>query len=195
MTRLRTTALVLVVAVATLVGAAPARAVTYPDIGQTQAFDAPIDKKGGLLSPHAACRNWQVEARVRWRVTRLSTGTSRTYRWRGGGPGMAFPRVPTGRYRVVTVARCGESRGRQVERLAVREKTLDGTVSRAEFRQVRRGMTRARVARIVGNDGRDPWSYRGRTTRTYDMMAFWRWSLITYRDGRVVRKMWDVGHD
>jgi hypothetical protein len=26
-------------------------------------------------------------------------------------------------------------------------------------------------------------------------MAFWRWAEITYRDGRVVGKMWDVPHD
>jgi hypothetical protein len=56
-------------------------------------------------------------------------------------------------------------------------------------------MTRARVSRTVGYDGRYAGTYAGKTTRIYDMMAFWRWAEITYRDGRVVGKMWDVPHD
>ena len=72
---------------------------------------------------------------------------------------------------------------------------MDGTVSRAEWQRIKRGMTRAEVAAIVGSDGRDPFRYAGRVTVTYDLMAFWKWSLIEYRGGRVTAKYWNVGHD
>jgi hypothetical protein len=26
-------------------------------------------------------------------------------------------------------------------------------------------------------------------------MPFWAWAMVTYRDGRVVEKNWDVDHD
>jgi hypothetical protein len=56
-------------------------------------------------------------------------------------------------------------------------------------------MTRAQVAEIVGSDGRDPFRYAGKVSITYDLMAFWQWSIIEYRGGRVVAKHWNVGHD
>lgn len=56
-------------------------------------------------------------------------------------------------------------------------------------------MTRAQVAEIVGSDGRDPFRYAGKVHITYDLMAFWQWSIIEYQGGRVVAKYWNVGHD
>lgn len=192
----RVATLLLSIAIAlTPLGLSPASAAVVPQIQQSQAFDAPVGGKGGIMSPYVSCSNYRIEPRVRWTVTRLATGRSRTYRWTGALPGMHFPRVAVGRYRVRTVATCRGTSARKVDTVRVREKTYNGTVSRSEFRRVTRGMTRAQVAEIIGNDGRDPFRYNGVTTRTYDMMAFWSWSIIRYRDGRVVDKFWDVGHD
>ncbi len=78
---------------------------------------------------------------------------------------------------------------------ALEQETAASTVSRAEGRQIRTGTTRARVRQIVGNGGRDPYRYDGHSQRTYDMVPFWRWSVIRFRAGRVTDTWWDVGHD
>ena len=194
-----------VVAVVALATAAPAgaaqdsgRAASAPvrvKISNAAAFDAPIGKKGGISNPVASCSNYRVEPRTAWTLTNTDTGWTRTYRWTGSLPGMYFPRVRVGTYESSTTGRCRTVEKTRVETVTIEEKTLDGTVSRGEWVQIRRGMTRAQVAGIVGNPGRDPSRWDGKLTMTYDMMRFWRWSFITYRDGRVVDKLWNVAHD
>lgn len=166
-----------------------------PRIPKPQAFDAPTGGKGGISNPVANCTDYRVEPRTKWTLTSLATGRSRTYSWRGAYPGMYFPRVEPGEYRSKTSVKCRAQSLTRTHFVHVGEKTAAETVSRTEWRQIRRGMTRARVANIVGTDGRDPFSYAGKTIFTYDMMPFWRWSLVTYRNGRVVSKTWNVGHD
>ena len=166
-----------------------------PRIPAPAAFDAPAGGKGGVSNPVANCTNYRVEPRTRWTLTSVATGWSRTWSWRGALPGMYFPRVKPGIYRSETTVKCRTQSRSRTHRVHVGEKTAAGTVSRSEWRQIRRGMTRAQVADIVGNPGRDPFRYGGKTTWTYDMMPFWAWSLVSYRDGRVVSKMWNVGHD
>ena len=122
-------------------------------------------------------------------------GYTRTYRWKGALPGVYFPRVKVGTYRSTTTAWCRTNKATRTQAVRVTEKTLQTTISRAEFRRIKRGMSRDRVRHIVGYPGLDAGTYAGEATRNYDMMAFWRWASITYRDGRVVRKAWDVDHD
>ena len=164
-------------------------------ISGAAAFDAPIGARGGISNPVASCPNYRVEPKTAWTLANTDTGLTHTYRWTGSFPGMYFPRVPVGTYKSTTTARCHRNEKTRVETVTIKEKTLDGTVSRAEWRQIRRGMTRAEVADIVGSGGRDPSRGDGKLTVTYDMMKFWRWSLISYREGRVVDKYWNVGHD
>lgn len=83
------------------------------------------------------------------------------------------------------------AKGLRRQSLTVKEKALETRISRAEFRGIRRGMSRARVDQIVGYDGRSAGAFGARPMRNYDMMAFWRWAMITYSDGRLVNKMWD----
>lgn len=158
-------------------------------------FDAPTGGKGGITNAVVWCRNYRVEARTTMTIINLDTGWRRTHRWRGSLPGYWFPRVVVGHYKVKTVGRCGAHVASRVQRLRITEKTAGTTISREEFDTIRRGMSRAEVRAIVGNDGRDPYTYRRRTTRIYDMMPFWRWSNVTYRDGLVVGKYWNVAHD
>ena len=164
-------------------------------ISNAAAFDAPIGEKGGISNPMASCSNYRVEPKITWTLTNTDTGWTRTYRWTGDLPGVYFPRVAVGTYESTTTGKCRTVERTRLETVTVEEKTLDGTVSRGEWVQIRRGMTRAQVAEIVGNDGRDPSRWDGRVTMTYDMMRFWRWSFITYRHGRVVDKLWNVAHD
>ena len=179
----------------TMLGSTPAAADSRPDIGPPSAFDAPVGQRGGIMSPAVSCADSDARVRVRWSVTNLDSGDRSTYRWRVAAPGMRFPRLPVGDYRSRTVARCDGASARDVRRVSIGQKTHLSTVSRSEFRRIERGMTPRQVRRIVGNPGRDPFRYGGRRTLTYDNMAFWRWSLVSYRDGRVVAKHWDVGHD
>lgn len=188
----------LVVAIASLTSVAtgpPAAAAPRPDINPAQAFDAPIGERGGILSPAVFCEDWDSKVRVRWTVTNVETGDQQSYRWRTAAPGMEFPRLPVGDYRSRTVATCDGARASDVDQVSIRQKTRRSTLSRPEFRRIERGMTPSQVRRLVGNPGRDPFRWDGKRTLTYDNMAFWRWSLVTYRDGRVVEKYWDVGHD
>jgi len=163
-------------------------------IGTTPAFDAPIGRKGGVENPVALCSDYS-DPKSEWTLTNTETGWSRTYEWVGSLPGMYFPRVPVGEYLSESSATCRRVTRTRSEVVTVEEKTLEGTVSRAEWDQIRRGMTRVEVADIVGSNGRDPFRWDGRLGVTYDMMPFWRWSLINYRNGRVVEKHWNVGHD
>lgn len=190
----------LALATAAPVGAAQATgqaasATVRVTISNPAVFDAPIGEKGGISNPVASCTNYRVEPRTKWTLTNTDTGWTRTYRWTGALPGMYFPRVPVGTYESTTTGKCRKVEKTRVQTVTVKEKTLDGTVSRGEWVQIRRGMTRAQVADIVGNAGRDPFRWDGKLTVTYDMMRFWRWSLISYRDGRVVEKLWNVAHD
>lgn len=175
-------------------GAAEAQGVR-PRIPAPVAVDAPTGHKGGVLNPFVSCSAYTVEPRVTWRLTSVETGRSHTYRWTGALPGVHFPRVPVGVYRSTTTARCHGARLTRTHTVRVLQKTPATTISRAEFRRIHRGMTRARVRHVVGFDGTACWTYARRTTCSYDMMPFWAWANVTYRDGRVVAKDWDVDHD
>ncbi|MEV7431848.1 hypothetical protein AB0N29_19710 [Nocardioides sp. NPDC092400] len=190
------TALVATLLAATMtVFGAPATAKSAPKIYEAVAFDAPIDAKGGVMNPVPYCSNYRTEPRVRWVLANAETGYSRTFRWRGSLPGLYFPRVEAGTYRSTVVAWCGKAKARDVHSVEVGQKTHQTTVSKAEFRRVKVGMTPQRVRQIVGYGGVATPVYAGERTRTYDMMAFWRWSVVVYRHGKVVRKYWDVDHD
>jgi hypothetical protein len=176
--------------------AAPgAYAAVRPAIEKPDAVDAPAGGRGGVMNPFVSCTGYRVDPRVRWTLTSVGTGVAHTYTWTGAYPGMYFPRVRPGTYRSHTIAWCRGTRLVRDHTVRVGEKDAATTISRSEFDAVRRGMTRTEVSRVVGFDGRDCTRWSGRTTCTYDMMAFWAWSLITYRDGLVVDKAWDVGHD
>ena len=164
-------------------------------ISSPSAVPAPKDEQGGVMSPYVSCSKAQVAPRVKWVLTSRATGESQTYRWRGAYPGMHFPRVDAGRYRSRTTAWCRGNRTSRVHRIRVAQKTHKRTVSRPEFNRVERGMTRLEVREAVGFGGRDCSAYNGRRTCVYDMMPFWRWSFITFKDGGVVSKLWDVAHD
>lgn len=183
-------------------GAPPAGAATTHGADQAQvqitgaqAFHAAIDKRGGVMSPLVTCDSDEVEPTTRWTLWNTKTGWARTWEWSGSLPGMHFPRVEVGRYKSRTIATCDDVTIASTHELRMKEKTRGGTVSKREWRKIRQGMTRAKVAAIVGNNGRDATRWNGRTTVTYDMMPFWRWSQIDYRNGRVVAKYWDVAHD
>lgn len=173
----------------------PAHAARAPHIGRAQAFGAPTGQRGGVENPVAFCDNPSLEPRTRWVLRNPDSGYSRTFRWRGALPGVAFPRVAVGTYVSRTTAWCGRQQAVRTQTVVVWQKTARTTVSRAEFRRIHRGMTAARVREIVGYRGRFAGHWGARTFRNYDLMAFWRWSQIDYRDGRVVAKHWDVDHD
>lgn len=173
----------------------PAYAGVRPIIESAPVHDAPAGGRGGIMNAYVSCSRYMTEPRARMVITSARTGDARTFRWVGALPGMHFPRFAPGRYTVRTTAWCRGNRDVRTQTVRIREKTPRGTVSRSEFDRVRRGMTRSQVRAVIGNDGRDPFTYRGQTTRTYDMMAFWCWSIISYRDGRVVSKAWNTPHD
>lgn len=190
--------LALAVATAALLFAgttAPAHAAAAPHIGPALAFGAPTDQKGGVENPVARCDNYNVEPRTRWVLKNPDTGYSRTFTWRGALPGIAFPRVAVGTYTSRTTAWCGSHRAVRTQTVVVKQKTARTTISRAEFTGIHRGMSVARVRDIVGYRGKDAGQWAGKSSRIYDMMAFWRWTQIVYRDGHVVAKYWDVAHD
>lgn len=195
MTRLFTVACALLCAVGLTAHAptASAQARDRAQISETRVERAPIGQKGGLMNPVAWCRSG-ARPRVRTVVTGLDNRFRRVWRYRGSYPGMYFPRVAVGRYRLTTRASCHRARARRVEVATVRRKTLRTTISPREFRRIKSGMSRDRVRRIVGYDGsgtrlgRQMW-------RSYDMMKFWAYTSVEFRRGRVVSKSWNVDHD
>lgn len=164
-------------------------------IADAQVVDAPIGERGAIMTPVVSCPRWQVEPRVRTVIAGVTSDFRKVYRYRGTYPGYGFPRVSVGDYRVKTIAYCRGIRSKRSELVTVVEKTRRRTISRAEFRAVKRGMSARRVREIVGYGGEFTGPYDGRGFRTYDMMAFWAIAVIEFQDGRVTRKFWDVGHD
>lgn len=188
-------ALVALTAGLTPAGVAQAAAPT-PVISPPAAFDAPIGKRGGATNPGAVCgRNYSLTPRMRWRIVNDATGAVTSFGWFDAYPGMRFPRLEVGTYTSKVVVRCGSSRATGTHRFTIREKTAKGTISYPEFRRITVGMPLQRVRRIVGNAGVDPFSYGGITNRTFHQMKFWAYSVIEFRNGRVYRKSWGVGHD
>lgn len=164
-----------------------------PQIADTGVVHAPTGEKGGLMNPVVWCTNHR-EPRVRTVVEGIDNDFRRVWRYRGSLPGLYFPRVEVGRYRLTTRGVCGQKTATRVEVVKVRQKVARTTVSRSEWQQVDRGMTRGEVRRIIGYDGTG--SRRGRVMhRSYDMMPFWSVSVVKFRDGRVVAKYWDLDHD
>jgi hypothetical protein len=171
----------------------PAEAAGGPQIGDTRVERAPIGQKGGLMNPVVWCPSG-ANPRVRTVVEGITNDFNEVWKYRGSLPGLYFPRVQVGRYQLSTQASCGQNTAKRIEVVRVREKTARTTISLAEFRRIRHGMTRARVTNIVGYDGRGS-RYGARMYRTYDMMPFWRYTGVEFRNGRVVRKSWNFSHD
>ena len=153
-----------------------AQAAPRPHIGDAVAYGAPTGKKGGVKNPVGWCSNYRVDPRVRWTLRNPDTGYSRTFRWRGVLPGIAFPRVEVGTYTSRTVARCRDRKKVRTQAVTVKQKTARTTISRTEFRRIHRGMTPDRVRDIVGYRGVAAGHYAGKRLRNYDMMRFWRWT-------------------
>jgi hypothetical protein len=170
---------------------APPRAV----IGKATAFGAPTGKDGGISNPFVYCTGGKVEPRVRWVLTHEETGEKETFRWTGSLPNVAFPRVEPGHYISYAVARCGDARATRRQGLEVLQKTAETTISRAEFKEIKDGMTRRQVKGIVGYGGKSLGDYENEHGRSYDLMPFWRWSIVVFTDGLVTDKLWDVAHD
>ncbi|GAB3250631.1 hypothetical protein GCM10027448_15470 [Nocardioides dilutus] len=164
-------------------------------IGPATALGAPTDERGGVISPFVYCAAaGPVEPRVRWVLTSKETGKKRTFRWTGSFPSVALPRVPVGRYISYTVAHCRDVTATRRQKLEVVQKTPETTISRAEFKAIEDGLTRGEVKAIVGYGGEGAGHWGNHRARTYDRMAFWRWSLVVFTDGLVTDKEWDVPH-
>ncbi len=166
-----------------------------PIIPDAPVVDAPIGERGGIMTPYTSCSSYRVEPVTRTVMTSLDTRWRRVFEWKGALPAAGFPRVAVGDYKIRTVARCRSTKRVRTELVTVKQKTHRRTMSRAEFNRVQRGMTRAQVAQVVGFGGAAAGSYGGRTLRRYDNMAFWAWSVIEFRRGRVDAKYFDVDHD
>ncbi len=195
-------ATLLALALVASVGTGPAKAATTQQaadaqvrIAAPQAFPAPTDKPGGVRSPLATCGTDGMEPTTTWTLRNRKAGWAQSWHWTGSLPGRYFPRVEAGRYESTTVATCGDVTLESTHELRVKEKTRAGTVSKGEWKKIRKGMTRAKVKAIVGSNGRDASTVGKKTTVTYDMMPFYRWSHVVYRNGKVVDKEWNVAHD
>ena len=201
---IRVSAAALLVAVSVVAGSGAASvansagtpaAPPQPVIGEAMAFGAPTNQDGGISNPFVYCTVGKVEPGVRWSLRNEETGQKETFRWIGSLPNIAFPRVPPGRYVSYAVARCGDVKATRRQRLEVVQKTAETTISKAEYRAIKDGMTRREVKQIVGYGGRRHGTHKNMHGRAYDLMPFWRWTIVVFTDGLVTHKMWDVPHD
>ena len=174
-------------------GTAGAAGAARVSVSGPRAERAPIHARGGILSPRATCVDRHLRPRVMWTIRNTRTGRHRVFRWKGTKRG-AFPRVAVGTYASTASARCGTARRVRHDTVVVLRKTRATTMSRREYRHIRRGMTGRQVAAVVGYPGRSR-SVHGALQRVrYDIMPFRRWTTVAYRHGRVVAKHWDVRH-
>jgi hypothetical protein len=129
-------------------------------------------------------------------VTSQATSASTDYDWNFSGPAPYVYRGPAGAYTVRTDASCaGGEIVTRTQVVVIEQKIARTTMSSAEFKQIKSGMTQHKVKRIVGYNGRAGGKYDGTVTRTYDSMPCWSYSSVTFRGGRVVAKSYDFDHD
>ena len=71
--------------------------------------------------------------------------------------------------------------------VTVLKETDANTISRSEYRRIKKGMKLSAVKRIVGNKGLKRGSYQ-----VFDQRGGYAWAGITFRKGRVVAKEWSL---
>ncbi len=95
------------VAAALLAVCAPAPAVASappgtPAISEPPVFDAPAGGKGGIQNPFVHCHSDRIEPRAVMAIVNPQSRWLSIHRWRGALPGVRFPRLWPGTYKVET---------------------------------------------------------------------------------------------
>lgn len=153
-------------------------------------YGAPPDAKGGIGGPQVDCADGS-EAVVDWTLTNVATDEAKDFHFVGYD--VPFLRVPVAHYRSRTVASCGDVTESRTERVVVWQKNARNTISQAEFNRLRKGMTRAEVARIVGYPGQAGPSYPRYDVQVYDHLEFAAQAQIDFRNDKAVHLFWLTG--
>lgn len=159
------------------------------------AYDAPAGQLGAVEAPWVTCGGkGRVVPTVTWTLKYAASGiTIATYRGTELTP-LAIHQVRPGRYRTITKATCNDHTWSTTATLRVGQKTKAETVSPKEFAAIKDDMTPKQVKKAVKRAPSDcavnDWD--SSTTCTYDLMGLGQIATVTYIDGYVVSKEWNV---
>lgn len=164
-----------------LASAARAQAAESPVIGGFGIEYAPKGKNGKILLPWMWCEGSGSNKAT---MTNTKTGKVINRTWSFG---MSHVSVPAGTYRVTIRATCNGAASSYTATRTIKRESDKNTVTKAEFKKIKKGMRLKKVQKIVGNKGLDFGS-----TRLLDRRGDFGWAELTIERGKVVDKWWDT---
>jgi len=156
-----------------------ATAAEPPRIGGFGIEYAPKHKNGAVVLPWMGCDGPGTNV-----ASVLNTKTNQSIRrtWKFG---MSYVAVPPGTYRVSIKATCNGASSSYTGTRTIKRETDKNTVSRAEFKRIKKGMTLRQVKKIVGNNGLGFGSIR-----LLDHRGNFGWAELSTRKGKIAGKWW-----
>lgn len=172
------TALVSLGLMTPLSATAAAKPVIYPVSKEY----APKGKKGVIILPYAYCSG---TGEYRATIRRAGSSKVTTVAWSFG---LKRVSVAAGTYRVSIKATCDGASATKASTVVVRKEKDSNTISRAEFKRIKVGLSLARVKTIVGTEGIDLGG-----SRYFDRRGSnFHWAEVWFSKGKVAGKSWNA---
>jgi hypothetical protein len=157
-----------------------AAAAPTPYIGGFGIEYAPKHRNGAVVLPWMGCPSG-AGSNV---ATVVSTKTNKTMH-RSWMNGMSFVSLPPGTYRVSIRSSCDGASSSYTGTRTIKRETDKNTITKSEFKRIKKGMSLKKVKKIVGNTGLDFGS-----THLLDHRANFGWAELQIRKGKVTSKWW-----
>lgn len=158
---------------------ATAAAAEPPYIGGFGIEYAPKHENGAIVLPWMGCDGPGTNVAT---VVDITTKKSIRRTWQNG---MSYVAVPPGTYRVSIKATCNGASSSYTGTRTVKRETDKNTISKAEFKRIKKGMSLGKVKKIVGNSGLGFGSIR-----LLDQRGNFAWAEISMKKGKVAGKWW-----
>ena len=167
--------------VAGLAASPPSAAAAEPKpyIGGFGVEYAPKHRNGAVVLPWMGCQGSGSNV-----ATIVNTKTNKTIH-RSWMFGMSYVSVPPGTYRVTIKATCNGASSSYTGTRTVKRETDKNTITKSEFKRIKKGMSLKKVERIVGNKG-----LAFGSTRLLDHRGNFGWAELWIKNGKVAGKWW-----
>jgi hypothetical protein len=157
----------------------PPAAAEPPHIGGFGIEYAPKGKNGAVVLPWMGCDGSGTNV-----ADIVNTATSKSIR-RTWAFGMSYVSVPPGTYRVSIKATCNGASSSYTGVRSVKREADKNTITKSEFKRIKKGMSAAKVKKIVGNSG-----LSFGPVRLLDHRGNFGWAELTMKRGKVAAKWW-----
>jgi len=156
-----------------------AAAEPKPHIGGFGIEYAPKHRNGAVVLPWMGCQGSGSNV-----ATIVNTKTKKTIH-RSWMFGMSYVSVPPGTYRVTIKATCNGASSSYTGTRTVKRETDKNTITKSEFKRIKKGMSLNKVKTIVGNKG-----LAFGSTHLLDHRGSFGWAELSIKNGKVAGKWW-----